>query len=244
MPMTARATASEGAPHGSLRVAIFGATGLAGRGVLQACEEEPRVLEIRAVVRRPLERVATEDDERLRTVRCDDFADPSPIASELEGIDAVLWCLGISASKVDGEAEYRRITYDYALATARLLKQRSPAATFHFVSGGGTNAKSLMMWARVKGETELALGQLGLGGLLCWRPGMILADRSSAPLSGGQRVLHALGNRLSFIPSFSIHAVAIGHAMLQAELEGLREGTRDNRAMRELAGRYQARAAG
>jgi uncharacterized protein YbjT (DUF2867 family) len=241
--MAERASASEGAPHG-LRVAIFGATGLAGRGVLAACVEEPRVLEIRAVVRRPLERGAAEDDERLRTVRCNDLADPGPIAGELEGLDAVLWCLGISASKADGEAEYRRITYDYAMAAARLLKERSPAATFHFVSGGGTNAKSFMMWARVKGQTELALAELGLGGLVCWRPGMILADRSSAPLPTGQRVVQAIGRGLSFIPSFSIHALAIGHAMLQAQFEELRAGTLENRAMRELAERYQARAAG
>lgn len=237
----ASARASGGDPRG-LRVAIFGATGLAGRGVLQACMEEPRVLELRAVVRRPLGR--DDDDERLRSVRCDDLGDPRPIARELEGIDAVLWCLGISASKVDGEAEYRRITFDYAMAAARLVKERSPTATFHFVSGGGTNAESRMMWARVKGQTELALAEVGLGGVVCWRPGMILADRSSAPQSLGQRVLQGIGRGLSFVPSLSIPAMGIGHAMLQATFEGLRTGTLENAAMRALAGRYQARAAG
>lgn len=234
---------SEAAPRG-LKVAIFGATGMAGRGVLQACLEEPRVLELRAVVRRPLQGTRTGEDERLLEVRCDDFADPSPIASAFDGLDAVLWCLGISVSKVDGEAEYRRITYDYALAAARLLKERSPAATFHFVSGGGTHAESRMMWARVKGQTELALAEVGLGGLVCWRPAMILADRSSAPQSLGQRAVQGIGRGFAFIPSFSIPAMAIGHAMLQATFEGIREGTLDNRAMRELAQRYHAHAAG
>lgn len=237
------ARASDADPRG-LRVAIFGATGMAGRGVLQACVEEPRVLELRAVVRRPLDPDRRGVDERLRSVRCDDFADPSPIAGELGGLDAVFWCLGISASKVDGEAEYRRITFDYALAAARLVRERSPAATFHFVSGGGTNAESRMMWARVKGQTERALAELGLGGLVCWRPGMILADRSSAPLSLGQRVLQGLGRGLSFVPAFSIPAMGIGHAMLQATFEGRREGTLENRELRELARRYQARASG
>jgi uncharacterized protein YbjT (DUF2867 family) len=237
------ATAAASDPRG-LRVAIFGTTGLAGRGVLRACIEEPRVLEIRAVVRRPLEPAHEGDDGRLRSVRCTDFADPSAIAGELEGLDALLWCLGISASKVDGEAEYRRITHDYALAAARLLRERSPAATFHFVSGAGTSAASRMMWARVKGHTELALAEVGLGGLVCWRPGMILADRSSAPRSLGPRVLHGIVGGLSFIPTLAIRATAIGHAMLQATLEGRRQGTLENRAMRELARRYRAHATG
>lgn len=222
-----------------LRVAIFGATGMAGRGVLQACIEEPRVLEVRAVTRRPLGLA----DERVVEVRCDDFADPSPIASAFEGLDAVLWCLGISVSKVDGEAEYRRITHDYALAAARLLHERSPTATFHFISGSGTNPQSRMMWARVKGETELALGQVGLGGLVCWRPGMILADRSSAPLSFRQRVGNGVGAALSWMPWLAVHATTLGQAMLQATFEGQREGTLENAAIRALAQRHPARAA-
>lgn len=219
-----------------LRVAIFGATGMAGRGVLQACIEEPRVLELRAIVRRPL----GIEDERLHEIHCDDFSAPSPIASAFDGLDAVLWCLGISASKVDGEAQYRVITFDYALAAARLLAQHSPSATLHFISGAGTNVGSRMMWARVKGETEAALGQVGLGGLVCWRPGMILADRSSAPMSLPWRVLHGAIGRVKVLPSVS--ATELGHAMLQATFDGLREGTLENREIRAMAQRYGARS--
>jgi hypothetical protein len=65
-------------------------------------------------------------------------------------------------------------------------------------------------------------------------------DGNGEPL--GQRMLHGIGRGLAFIPSFSIPATAIGHAMLQATFEGRREGTLDNRAMRELAQRYAARS--
>src|SRR6185295_7991990 len=68
--------------------------------------------------------------------------------------DACFFCLGVtSAGK--GEDEYRRITHGYTLAAAHALPQ-SPAVTFVYVSGEGTDSteRGRSMWARVKGRTE------------------------------------------------------------------------------------------
>jgi len=102
------------------------------------------------------------------------------------GVDACLFCLGISASQVSGEAEYRKITYDFALAAAAALKEESPAAAFQFLSGQGAGLQSRMMWARVKAEAERDL--IALVDAVCWRPGFIDGETSSS----GPRIYQAV----------------------------------------------------
>lgn len=220
----------------SLRIVLFGGTGLAGSGVLHASIAAPEVASIVAVTRRPLG-VA---HPKLREIIHTDFTDLSPIRSSLEGVDACFYCLGISVSKTT-EEEYRTITNTYAIEAARRLKEASPGHTFHFLSGAGTRLDSGMMWARVKAETEEELKGMGLVGILCWRPGMILGDRVPGGLSWRYHLLLPLLRLARFIPSLSVSAEMIGQAMIEATLEGRREGTVPNREIREIAERYQTR---
>lgn len=222
------------------RVLLFGATGVAGSGVAKACAADPRVSEIIAVTRRPLDPPRPE----VREVECADFGDLSAVHHRIGGVDQVFYCLGISASQVEGEAEYRRITKDYALAAAEAVRATSPNAVFHFISGGGTDAESRMMWARVKGETELALRAMPLA-VVCWRPGMILAERAPRGISGAYRAAYPVLRLMRFVPALSIENEALGRAMLGLALdEGRREGTLEHRDIRAAAERYERRAAG
>jgi uncharacterized protein YbjT (DUF2867 family) len=99
---------------GALRVAIFGATGLAGTGVVRAWLEDPRVAEVRAVTRRALSLA----EPGLNEIHCENFLELEPIAPMLRELDAVCFCLGISASKAKSKADYRRVTH-VALAAGR-----------------------------------------------------------------------------------------------------------------------------
>ena len=220
----------------ALRVAIFGPTGLVGTGVVHAWLADPRVAEVRAVTRRPLQI----SDPGLKEVRCDDFLDLEPIATALSGLDAVCFCLGISASRARSRAEYRRITHDFALAAARTTLGASPGAIFHFISGSGTSARSWMSWARVKAETERDLGRLGLGGCVHYRPAMILPEVPPERLAWVQQLGSSLARPLRFLPDLAIDNTAIGEAMLQATLERCSEGVLENRDIRALADRYNA----
>ena len=205
----------------AVRIVIFGATGHAGSGVLRACLDDPDVAAIHLVTRRPVD----VEDDRIETHICTDFSDLGDAAAALEEVDAVFYALGISATKVDGEAEYRVITYDYAMEAARALKERSPDATMHFVSGAGTSETSRWMWARVKAETESALREAGLGGVVCWRPAFIHKGGVGGALFGWSRRM-------------AVHRNALGQAMLQATRDALRDGTLENAAIRDLADRY------
>lgn len=212
-----------------MKILLFGATGLVGAGVLRACLRDPEVTEIRAVVRRS----TGVRDPKLREIIHDNYLDYSAIADEFAGIDACFFCLGISVSQVPQEAEYRRIHYGFPMAAAKMLREQSPSAVFHYVSGGGTRANSFWMWARVKAEAERDLINQFDG--LCWRPAMV-GGPSSATQPLYLRILRPVMTLLfKPIKRAYIESDDIGRAMLKATTQGLRRRTFENPEMRELA---------
>jgi len=217
-----------------MKILLFGATGSAGGSVLRACLASPAVEEVRAVVRRPLS-VA---DPKLHVFVHGDYLDYSQIADAFAGVDACLFCLGISATQVSGEAEYRKITHDFALAAARALRAGSPEASFHFISGQGTNVNSRLMWARVKGETERDL--IAEIGAVCFRPAAIdgVPPQSEARLF---KVLRPLIRLLRPFRSLYIKGEDLGRAMLLAAAENLRSRILENREIRDLADRAEGK---
>src|SRR5689334_16191995 len=66
---------------------------------------------------------------KLNQVLHPDFADCSPLAEALSGQDAAIFCLGTYTGSVPN-AELRKITVDYTVEFARVLKGSSPNAAF------------------------------------------------------------------------------------------------------------------
>ena len=210
------------------KVLVFGATGSAGGSVLKVCLADPAVDEVRAIVRRPLAA-----HPKLRVFLHDDFLDYGAVEEAFAGVDACLYCLGISVTQVAGEAEYRRITRDFALAAAATLQRRSPQAVFHFLSGQGASLQSRMMWARVKAETERDLAAAGVEPV-CWRPAFIDGETSaSAPRL--YQLARPFFRLLRPLRSIYVSGEDIGRAMLAATRERWRGRTVENREIRRLA---------
>jgi uncharacterized protein YbjT (DUF2867 family) len=152
-----------------MKVLIFGATGMVGRGVLLECLRDPGV---ELVV--TLGRTSTDiRNPRLQEIVHRDLAQYAGMEDSLTGFDACFFCLGIASAGMK-EADYARITYGYTIAAAEILSRLNPGMTFIFISGSGTDssAKGRSMWARVKGRTENALLQLPLQAYM-FRPGFI-----------------------------------------------------------------------
>ena len=153
-----------------MRVIIFGATGMVGQGVLRECLLDAGVERVLAVGRT----ATPQQEEKLHDLVVANFLDFSAVEGELSGYDACFFCLGITSAGMT-EADYRRVTYDFALAAAQTLVRINPEMTFIFVSGAGADStgRGRVMWARVKGQTENALLALPFKGVYVFRPGAI-----------------------------------------------------------------------
>jgi uncharacterized protein YbjT (DUF2867 family) len=162
------------------------------------------------------------------------YDDYTAIPEAFAGVDVCLYCLGKSSTQVATEAEYRRLTYAFALAAARALWQGSPSAVFQFISGKSTRLDSRYMWARVKAETERDLLADGHA-VNCWRPAAI----DGVP-SASEPLLFRLARpvvRVVFGPFRSLYVKAedIGIAMLAATAAGTRGRIIENAEIRDLA---------
>ncbi|MFT3712511.1 MAG: epimerase [Archangium sp.] len=154
-----------------MKIILFGGSGMIGQGVLLELLKRPEVTKILSVGRTPLD----QKDPKLEDVLVKDLTDFSSIpAGTFENVDAVEYCLGVSSGGMS-EADYRRITYDFTMAAAKVIHAKSPNATFCFISGASTDSteKSGPMWARVKGAAENALQKVGFKAVYCFRPGYI-----------------------------------------------------------------------
>ena len=135
----------------TLKVILFGETGMIGSGVLLECLGDPRVEAVLTVGRSPTGRARPKLTELLH----DDLFGLRGIRDRLAGHGACFFCLGVSSAGMT-EADYHRITYDLTVAVAETLLALNPDLVFCYVSGAGTDSteRGRAMWARVKGKLE------------------------------------------------------------------------------------------
>ena len=68
--------------------------------------------------------------------------------------------------KKDG---FRKVDYDYVVNSARLAKQNG-VKQFHLVSSSGADKNSILLYPKVKGESEDVVSQLQFDKLSIYRP--------------------------------------------------------------------------
>src|SRR6185503_628086 len=159
----------------------------------------------------------------LKEVLHQDFADCSALGEALADRDAAIFCLGVYTGAVP-DAEYRKITVDYTVEFARVLRASSPAAAFSFLSGSGADptGRSRMAFARYKGEAEKALLAAGFPRLYIFRPAYIYPVEPRREPTLGYRVLRAIYpvfRRL--FPNQVIRADDLARAMVHVVLDGV-----------------------
>ena len=201
-----------------MKILIVGATGMVGQGVLRECLAAPDVSEVTVLGRTKIEPT----HPKLRQLVQDDLFDLAPVESALRGMDACFFCLGVSSSGMS-EAAYQHITYDLTLAVASVLARLSPAMTFVYVSGAGTDSseQGRSMWARVKGRTENALNALPFASVYLFRPAIIQPMHGIESKTASYRLFYKLAKPLLplmtlLFPQFAVTTQAIGLTMLNA----------------------------
>jgi uncharacterized protein YbjT (DUF2867 family) len=176
-------------PARERRVAIVGATGMVGGYALRYTLDHPAVCRVTALGRRSL----GISHPKLKEILHKDFADCSALAAALSDQDAAIFCLGTYTGSVS-DAELHKITVDYTVEFARVLRRSSPDAAFSFLSGSGADptARSRMAFARYKGEAEKALLAAGFPRLYIFRPAYIYPVEPRKEPNFSYRLLRAI----------------------------------------------------
>jgi len=219
-----------------MRIIVFGATGMVGQGVLEACLRADTVTEVLVIGRSRTGRTHA----KLREIEHAYFTDFSPIRAQLAGYDACFFCLGTSALGMS-ESDYRVITSDFTLAAAHALLAENPDLTFCYVSGVGTDGtgKTRMMWARVKGEVENALLELTPRAFM-FRPAVVLPLPGTKPKTKWYVLLYRIVTPLAPLlrrigPRNVTSSLLLGYAMLETASAGAPQRVLDTADINELA---------
>jgi uncharacterized protein YbjT (DUF2867 family) len=159
---------------------------------------------------------------KLKEVVHGDFADCSALAETLLGQDAAVFCLGAYTGAVS-DAELRKITVDYTIEFARVLRGNSPGAAFSFLSGNGADptGRSRIPFARYKGEAEKALLAAGFPRVYLLRPAYIYPVEPRKEPNFSYRFMRAIypAFRMLF-PNQVIRADELGEAMIDVAISG------------------------
>jgi uncharacterized protein YbjT (DUF2867 family) len=201
------------------RLLLVGATGLVGQGVLEIVRCASQVTQVTALVRRPLALA----DSKVRVLQVTDFSAASLAGVDLRGLDACLYCagplpLGMSV------AAYREATVGVLARVARAYAAANPAGYLVYVSGLGADPHSRLMPARVKGEAEQALRQIGIAHTSL-RPGVVRPVLGERSPHAWRRWAYGLGMPMlalaaAVLPSVFTTTQAIGGCMLRLCLAG------------------------
>ena len=159
-----------------MRLLLLGATGLVGRNALAQALAQPAVTEVIAPTRKPL----TKQDKLI-----------NPVASKLElllpevtgwGPDAAICATGTTIKKAGSKEAFRSFDHDLPLSFARLAHQAG-AQKFALVSAIGASVDSSFFYARVKGELERDIREIGFRSLTILRPSIIEGERNEVRLA-------------------------------------------------------------
>jgi len=207
------------APAPMSTIAIFGASGTAGDGILKATLANPDIDTIHVITRRTTDRMqAGVDAGKVMLTTHIDYLDYSGIIDSLADVDAVYWAIGLSSIGVD-EARYREIHVDFPVQFVEQWLAAGPehGASFHYISSSDISEDSSAMWARVKVEAERKLFSLAERSpvrVIAYRPDYIGPTAEEAHL--GQKLLYWF-----FAPiGAAVKATQIGEAMMEVTARG------------------------
>ncbi len=209
----------EGLPAGYKTIAIFGASGTAGDGILKAAMADPSIETVHVFTRRATPRI--EEGVAAGKVRMTlhmDYLDYSAVHEQIAKADAVYWAIGISSVEVD-EKTYGMIHVDFPLQFVNEWTSVSdkPEISFHYLSSSDIPDDSAAMWAREKVRAERTLFEFAEGSklrVIAYRPDYIGPTEEEAHL--GQNLLYWF-----FAPvNSAVRASQIGEAMLEVTARG------------------------
>jgi len=216
----------QGTPAGLETIAIFGASGTAGDGILKAALADPDVGTIHVITRRATPRIEEgAASGRVQMTTHMDYLDYSAIREQVADVDAVYWAIGLSSWGVDEET-YGMIHVDFPVAFVKewLDASNREDISFHYISSSDISDESTAMWAREKVRAEKSLFAIADGTrmrVVAYRPDYIGPAPEEAHF--GQKMLYGFFRPLGA----AVKATEIGQAMLEVTARGDEFGNGD-----------------
>jgi hypothetical protein len=200
-------------------IAIFGATGTAGDGILKAALANPDISKIHVITRRATPRIEEGvESGKVEMTLHTDYLDYSAVQEQIAEADAVYWAIGIRSVGVDEET-YGMIHVDFParFVDAWTSVSDKPDLSFHYISSSDISEDSSAMWAREKVRAERTLFEFAEGTslrVIAYRPDYIGPTDAEAHL--GQDLLFWF-----FAPvGAAVRAEQIGQAMFEVTARG------------------------
>jgi hypothetical protein len=201
--------ATAGSVH---EIAIFGASGTAGDGILKAALSDSDVARIHVITRRTTPRIeAGIASGKVVMTKHADYLDYSALQDQFRDLNAVYWALGTSSRSL--------IHVDFPVQFVKewLQVSRIPSINFHYISSSDISEDSSMHWAREKVRAEKELFALANGtklNVIAYRPDYIGPTEEEAHL--GQEMLYWF-----FAPvGAAVRAQQIGETMIEVTVRG------------------------
>jgi nucleoside-diphosphate-sugar epimerase len=200
-------------------IAILGASGTAGDGILKAALADSAIETIHVITRRATPRI--EEGVAAGKVQMTlhmDYLDYAAIRDKVADVDAVYWAIGTSSLGVD-EKTYGMIHVDFPMRFVEewLEVSNRPDVSFHYISSSDISEDSSAMWAREKIRAEKSLFAFADGTklrVIAYRPDYIGPTDEEAHI--GQRAIFWF-----FRPvGAAVRATEIGRAMLEVTARG------------------------
>ncbi len=216
-----------------MNIIITGATGMVGAEVVRQAIDDPAIDRVSIITRRRVEMVHPKLQQYIHT----DFMDYSSLPELFKESDACIWCLGISQSKVSRK-QYYEITYSYTVAAAKAMIAANAGISFLFLSGEGADSRerSMIRFARVKGQAENALKELHFRKLFIFRPGGIRASAPPPHPDFFKRAEMLVVKTMSIVWPWSVVSTKeLAQVMLKIAKEGYPDTIVNHRAIKKLS---------
>lgn len=186
-------------------VLLVGATGLVGGACLKLLARDPRVGEVRLLVRRSsgagVAGIVGHANRVIEHVVDFDRLDSTPGIDELFAVDAVICALGTTIRTAGTRAAFRKVDYEYPLRVGALAR-RHGASRYALVSAIGASPHARTFYSQVKGEVEAAVLGLGFPAVTIVRPSFLMGERAES------RPLESIARRLGVILPLKWRSIA------------------------------------
>lgn len=200
-------------------IAIFGASGTAGDGILKAAMADPDIEQIHVITRRATPRIEEGvASGKVQMTLHMDYLDYSAVHEHIADVDAVFWAIGISSVGMDEET-YGLIHVDFPRQFVEEWTGVSEKSdiSFHYISSSDISEDSRAMWAREKVRAEKTLFGFAEGTrlrVIAYRPDYIGPTEEEANI--GQNLLYWFFKPIGA----AVKARQIGQAMIEVTARG------------------------